>query len=893
MLVEAARAIITGTEVTLMHPCRLIAIASATWLAISPAWAQDRPTLMVSDCDDAAAWSGVSADTEHVTQGHGSIRWQLAEPKGISTEAIPHDWSAFNALSFDLYAENAIGSPLWLILPSEDPDQEGMDYFALRLRIDFEGPRHFVLPFDEIGRTRHPVGWQMIQKLQFHSAWDPNTDVNPEAVVYVDNVRLEQFSDTGPRMTDGEFFDALDLERPELAAVKRAVDAGDLDGAQSAWAQYLRERRMPRWFDMWYERPDPVAPERASLGAAERALAHVFSFQGQQFELGPDIDWSSNQMTEGESATVEWNASLNRHGLFSALATAWWRTGDQKWTDELVAMWLDWIEDAPVLMHSSGNSPYHWAWETLNTAVRASSAWPNSLFRTLDSSSWTDEAIVTVSRSFAEHARHLLAWPSHGNWLTAESTGLYYTGVLFPEFREAGQWREVGLRRLYDQMEEEVYPDGLEYELALGYGMWVLRNYSDVLDFALLNEQRDELPADWLDRIEAMYDYVLYASMPNGIVPGLNDSGNTDRLRYMERAAKYFPDRADFAWAAGDAQGEMPADTSRAFDYSGHYVMRTGWTPEDRFLLMDAGPFGSGHQHEDKLTLILYALGRMHLVDAGNYMYDHSRWRRYVLSTRGHNTVRVDGLDQHRRGLRDTYILPYPFEPLGNPWVAGDDFDFAQGSYTEGYGDDNAVRVTHTRSVLFVKPQYWIVVDRLTPEDDASHEYEALFHLDADEATVGDDLSVTSITGDDQSHLVIAPLPAEGLSVEVVKGVEEEPVQGWSWAMLGRRGAIPTAIYRLSGAGEQTMVYVLWPVEAGGASPISGLEPLDAGADAVAGALTLADGSRHSFVFQPRAAEAHFGEFSTDAEVAFVETRPDGTVGRSFLYGGNQLRPAE
>ncbi len=864
----------------------------ALLLAALPAGAQDRPTLMVSDCDDAGAWSGIAVSTEHVTQGAASIRWQLAEPKGISTDAIPHDWSEHNALAFDLYSERATDSPFWIILPSEDPDQDGMDYFALRLRIDFTGGRHYVLPFDEIGRTRHPVGWHMITSFKLHSAWDPNIEVDPEAVVYVDNIRLEQYDDTGPRMSDEELFEALDLERPELQAVREAVAADDTEAAKTAWATHLRERRTPRWFDMWHERPDPVAPERANLGGAERAMQHVFRFQSQNFELGEDIDWSSNQMTEGESATVEWNASLNRHGLFSALATAHWRTGDEKWADELVAMWTDWIEDAPVLLNSSGNSPYHWAWETLNTAVRAGGAWPSSFFRTLDSPAWTDEAIVTVSKSFAEHARHLMKHPSVGNWLTSESTGLYYVGVLFPEFAEAEQWRATALQRLYDQMEEEVYPDGLEYELALGYGMWVLRNYSDVLDFAILNDRRDEAPGDWLDRIERMYDYVLYASMPTGIVPGLNDSGNTDRRPYMQRAAEYFPQRADFTWAAtGGAEGEMPEATSRAFDYSGHYVMRTGWAPDDRFLLMDAGPFGSGHQHEDKLTLILYALGRMHLVDAGNYMYDKSRWRRYVLSTRGHNTVRVDGLDQHRRGLRETYILDFPFEPLGNPWVAGDDFDFARGTYDRGYGDDNAVRVTHTRSVLFVKPHYWIVVDRLAPEDDGAHEYEALFHRDANEAEVGEDLRVISVTGEDSSRLAILPLPTDGLEVEVVTGREEEPVQGWSYAMVGRKGAIPTAVYGLSGAGEQVMAWLLWPVAAGEEPPVERFERLATEAGAIGGEVVLQDGSRHVFCFRSNGREVQFGGYETDAEAAFVEVRADGSVGRSFLFGGNELRP--
>ncbi len=873
-----------------MH--RIAGLALITLATAALAHAQDRPTLVISDCEDAALWAGGEASDEHVMEGEHSIRWRLADDRHeLRIGEIPHDWSEYNALSFDLYSEKATGSPFWLLLPSENAEQEGPDYYTIRLRLDFEGRRHYLLPFDEIGRTRSPLGWDAIEMFRLHSAWAPDTQVDPEAVVYVDNIRLERFDDIGPRMTDREFFAALDLDRPELAAIRAAVDAEDFEAAKAAWATYLRERREPRWNEMWYERPEPMSAERANTGTADLALEHTFRWQSREFFLGEDIDWSQNQMTEGESATVEWNANLNRHGIFSALAQAYWRTGEEKYAAGLVDLWTDWIEDAPVLLNSSGNSPYHWAWETLNTAVRTSNSWPRSLFTTLDSPAWTDDALVMVTKSFAEHAAHLMKHPSHGNWLTAEATGLYYTGVLFPEFRDAPEWRQTALSRLYDQMEQEVYPDGIEYELALGYGLWVLRNYSDVLDFALLNNMRDELPADWLDRIEAMYDYVLYASMPNGYVPGLNDSGNAERDRYMQRAAEYFPDRADFAWAASGGQGEAPSDGSRAFDYSGHYVMRTGWQPDDLFMLMDAGPFGSGHQHEDKLTLVLYGLGRMHLVDAGNHMYDHSRWRRYVLSTRGHNTVRVDGLDQHRRGLRDTYILDFPFEPLGNPWASGEHFDFVQGAYDLGYGDENQVRVRHQRSVLFVKPQYWLVVDRMTPEDAAAHSYEALFHLDADDATVGEDLSVSSVTGEGQSRLQITPLPADGLSAEVVRGREEEPVQGWSYAMIGRKGAIPTAVYSLAGAGERTMAYVLMPLAADAQSPIEGIERLDAGEGVVAGRIVLRDGSRHLFALQDGPGEMQFGGFASDAQVAFVELSAAGEVGRTFVYGGEQLRP--
>jgi hypothetical protein len=264
-----------------------------------------------------------------------------------------------------------------------------------------------------------------------------------------------------------------------------------------------------------------------------------------------------------------------------------------------------------------------------------------------------------------------------------------------------------------------------------------------------------------------------------------------------------------------------------------------------------------------------------------------------VLSTRGHNTVRVDGLDQHRRGLRETYILEFPFEPLGNPWVSGEHFDFAQGVYDIGYGDENQVRVRHERSVLFVKPQYWLVVDRMVPEDTAEHSYESLFHLDAEEATVAEDLSTTSVTGEGQSRLRILPMLSPGLRAEVVKGVEEEPVQGWSYAMVGRKGAIPTAVYSLSGAGEQTMVYVLEPIAADGESALLSVEPLASAEGVVAGQITLRDGSRHIFALQSESREVSFGSFATDAQAAFVEVPADGGTGRSFLFGGEELRPAQ
>ncbi|MGD8239688.1 MAG: heparinase II/III-family protein, partial [Armatimonadota bacterium] len=299
--------------------------------------------------------------------------------------------------------------------------------------------------------------------------------------------------------------------------------------------------------------------------------------------------------------------------------------------------------------------------------------------------------------------------------------------------------------------------------------------------------------------------------------------------------------------------------------------------------------FGAGHQHEDKLTFILFAGGRPQIIDAGNYYYNASRWRRYVLSTRGHNTVMVDGLDQHRRRNRDTYVLTPPFEPLDNVWISAESFDYVVGTYDDGYGPERKRIAAHTRSILFVKPDYWIVTDTLTPSDAAEHTYESLFHLNADEAAVDDDTKAVMTGAGERSGVAIVPLPAEGLEVEVVKGREDEPVQGWAnhpWR------PVPTAVYRLRASGPVDMLHVLYP-RAAGDPPIATVEaiPVEAEAPAVGAAIRFTDGSAHYFVqHRSPGGPIGFADFETDARMALVKMSADGAVQDTLHVGGTYVR---
>jgi hypothetical protein len=238
-------------------------------------------------------------------------------------------------------------------------------------------------------------------------------------------------------------------------------------------------------------------------------------------------------------------------------------------------------------------------------------------------------------------------------------------------------------------------------------------------------------------------------------------------------------------------------------------------------------------------------------------------------------------MEQTRRRDRETWVAA---EPSPGPWITADDFDYVEGTYADGYGPESDRTVTHTRKVLFVRPDYWIVVDVLSPSDEASHRYEAPFHLDVEEATV--DPGTRAVVGvADDVQLAIVPLSTEGLDVAVVSGQTEPVVQGW--LPTGRHNQlrpIPTPIFSREAPGTVTMAYALIPGAAGEALPKA--EALDTPDGALAVALTWPDGTVHHFVHNPDGLEVALGSAQATAQVALCVVLPDGTTDRLFQYDG-------
>jgi len=608
----------------------------------------------------------------------------------------------------------------------------------------------------------------------------------------------------GPRLTDEQFFSMVDLGRADLAAVSNAVEKSDWVAAKHLFAAHLRNRKMPSWtFD---PRDIGKDPKRRFAGA-EKALQHRFNSIGIEWTFGETIDWAFNPTTQPNSkwpANHEWTWQLSRHAMWVDLGRALYATGDEKYAAEFVSELKSWVRDCPVPAKADNRAFSRW--RTIEAGIRTGSVWPEVFYRFLGSRAFDDEALVLMVKSEVEHALYLMRFCSKGNWLTMESNGLYHVGALFPEFREAQNWRETALGRLYKELTAQVYPDGAQIELAPGYHGVSVQNFLGPVN--LVPMTGFDVPKDYTATMEKMFDYFLYSMQPTRCTPALNDSGAGDVTRWMETGSKLFPLRDDFRWVATEGkQGKAPAQLSYLFPYAGQFIFRSGWDRDARWLCMDGGPFGFGHQHEDKLGVTLTAFGKALLVEGGVYTYDASDWRRYVLSSRAHNVVLVDGLEQNRRKSgSETFVVA---APLPHVWERHETYDHAAAFYDEGWGPKALRGVKQTRHVFFIKPDFFVIADELVPNDSQLHTYEALFHLDAEDVKTNGLQVVTQGKG---PCLTVTAFGADG--VDIVKGQKAPVVQGWlpdASAGYGGIRPIPTALYRRQAQGKVTMLYVLFP----------------------------------------------------------------------------------
>ncbi|RJQ28492.1 MAG: hypothetical protein C4589_06220 [Peptococcaceae bacterium] len=558
-----------------------------------------------------------------------------------------------------------------------------------------------------------------------------------------------------------------------------------------------------------------LSPENV-IADAEAICAHEFDLLGSGRKKvdgpGGEIDWHTDFKTgaswdpslfyldvpvnrgDGSDIKVPWELSRFQH--LPTLGKAYWLTGDERYAREFTAQAAGWLAANPPLYGVNWGCP-------MDAAIRAVNwLWGYYFFK--DSPAVTDEFLSAFLKSLFIHGRYIMVNLERsmrgrsGNHYLADLAGLVYLGVLLPEFKEAGRWRECGVRGLIREMEEQVHPDGVSHEGSTGYHRLVAELFLSATLLGLKNGI--DFPARYMKRLEKMVEFVLHYTSPGGTAPQFGDSddgrlhilagyGNWDRRdhRHLLSTGAVLFKRPDFRQAAGGLHEEtlwltgeeglqqwksLPAapgcPSSRAFPHGGFYILRK----DDFYLILDALPADPGappgHRHNSRLSFELCACGEPFIIDPGTYVYTADKdMRNFFRSTACHNTVVVDGVEQSRLEPDLLFRLGGEAAARVNAWEENERYVFWDGEHA-GY-----IRlprpVIHRRRVWFDKKErFWLLKDELTGE--GTHRYELFFHFASLAVRFCPDHPGAVAVEGEKAGLAVVPLRKEGLSAEILPG---------------------------------------------------------------------------------------------------------------------------
>lgn len=567
---------------------------------------------------------------------------------------------------------------------------------------------------------------------------------------------------TGDREAIAKLLSRLNLDAAGFNKVKNARN--DPGKAAEALLQYYRARTSVKHPVDRREKAGVLGKyaTEEDIRAADDALKHVFVGQGAYppYYCGDDINWALRPVPDNE-----WVWQLNRMGFWDALGKAYWHTGDERYAREWCMQLLDWTQKNP------RDQTHAYAWRSIEAGIRGY-RWTTHYQRFVDAPSFTPAVLVAFLNSCYDHAEYLMTQYRKGsNWGLMEAEGMGFIAFTFPEFTDAKKWRDEAIKRLNAEIENQVYADGHQRELAIGYHTGCIGWFMRTLELARMNGMEDAFPKSYSEKIGKMCAVLLKLGLPDGTTTQFGDSwkGEPGHIWPALKQWSQTFDRDDFLYVATQGrEGRKPGETAFALLQSGFYSMRSGWDEHAICLVLKCGPDGGGHCQPDNGTFELYAGGRHLMPDGGSYIYSGDpEGRAWFRQTKVHQTLT----------LNDANSAYAPRQLLWKPGKNLDVLVVENASYPE---------LTHRRAVLFIDHKYFVIVDEAIGA--AAGDVDLHFQLAPGNAVFNHESLAVRSDFADGWNVLVKPVKQEGMLLN-----EEE---GWVSFAYTKKEPRPAFRYR-------------------------------------------------------------------------------------------------
>lgn len=585
---------------------------------------------------------------------------------------------------------------------------------------------------------------------------------------------------------------AMDLGRKGLEKVKSSFEKGDIEAACNFLLDYYKNGNTASYL----RKELPLATKNRNP-EADSIIRRIFVFYDIPDNVPEGKDGHLDWTWKGPDNDIEWAWGLNRHYHIRTLLGAYSETGNPEYAKAIDKDIKDWIISS---LPYPGVKSSTELWRGLEVSFRAK-IWANVFYRLMKSSELSPATRLLILSSIPEHAHYARNFHAQGNWLTMELSGLTTVAAAWPEFRESASWIAYSKETMIRSLQDQVYPDGVQTELTSSYHKVALDNFSLFLETC--NQINVTLPGLYTDYLEKMWNYLAYTMRPDGYGLLNNDADLVNnREQVLKAAEKYSRDDWKYIGTNGKTGARPSGLPSLVFPWAGHFIMRSGYDPKAQFAFFDIGPWGTGHQHNDKLHISVSAYGLDFLVDAGRFAYRGEfaeKYGPYAKGSYGHNLVMIDGKGQGRGP--SSVKSPLTSEHFRNE----DSFDYAWSSFDSFTGTEGECK--HTRALLYVRGKFWIVADRI--DSDRPRKIETLWHWHPDCNISVNGNTVTA--NNEKANLKVIPVGSENLKVNIVKGVEKPSPQGWYSREYNSAVPNPVSIYSADAGNSSSFVWLLYP----------------------------------------------------------------------------------
>lgn len=586
------------------------------------------------------------------------------------------------------------------------------------------------------------------------------------------------------------------------------------------------------------ENLDPLELNRVKY-EKEKILKHEFTILSHDINFSSKINWQTD--FKGGSwpvlASAELNAEylsdfnspkyrndikltweLSKHLHLQDLAKAYLVERDNKIAQEFVQEIDSWLKANPLgqgVNWTQGLIAAHrvisWviSWEVFSQSPIINLKFREKIIQSLY------EHTIFVEETYEIGTRS-------SNHLLGELCAVIFVSIALPELKDTKIRLNRALDLLQDQLDQQIYTDGVQYEQSLSYHRVCLEFLQLILIIA--KKRGFELPAKVAFHAEKMTEFLRHLTQPNGFYQPISDADGArvfvlgrdvlDARPYLALSAWLF-NRADLkftneipeniVWFLGrEGQTEYqkikpakPLSLSKAFDRGGYWVSRTDWSGLADWLSFDCGPLGLGHWeekfpigmhgHSDTLNFGLALKGETFLTDLGSYSYSTKQnYHHFFRSARGHNAPILDNQDPNILSN-----IPWTLTPLAEGKNAKVYFSAVADYFSGEHHGYLRLRepVNCRRELLFLKNKKMLVIkDSFTGQ--GKHELEQNFHF-APEINIKIDHDSIIASGQNEKLIMKPFFSAE----TTILKASSDPIGGWYATNYGAK--VPTSTIQI------------------------------------------------------------------------------------------------